>query len=256
MGGVTAVWFRMPATIDEPHVSTTAAHSMGMSFTGHRRAVVQRPSGLREAMDIAPNTVFVTCDEPYDWVDVAEPYEGVEFDIAPAILRDAAESHGVRLAAATTNDVLPPDPVFWATAVRLRQHAVGIAPLEPLEGDGLMLALLSHFACEHLGGQPPRQNGRPLDGRRLSRVVDYVDAHLDARLSVSGLADVASMSTNHFHTAFRRATGLTPHHFVTARRVERAVALLKAGRTREEAARAVGYTAGHAFRRALARFGG
>lgn len=125
-----------------------------------------------------------------------------------------------------------------------------------VEVDELLRAAMTHVACEHYGGRPSRQNARPLDGRRLGRVVEYIDAHLAGRLSVSDLAGSASMSTSHFHEAFRQTVGLTPHEFVTARRVERVRTLIVTGRTREEAAGAVGYTAGHAFRRALQRFGG
>ncbi len=256
MGGVTASWFRMPATTAEPHASTTAADTMGLSFTPHRGAVIQRASGRRERIDVARNALFVTCDEPFDWVHVAEPYEGVELTLSEAAMRETATRHGIPLDSTPPSAMMPPDPVFWAAAIRIRLHALGTAPLSDVEGEELARTLLSHFACEHLGGTPERQNGRPLDGRRLSRVTDHVEAGLAGRLSVSDLAETASMSTNHFHAAFRRATGLTPHQFVTARRVERAAALIAAGRTREEAAAAVGYTAGHAFRRALARFGG
>ena len=256
LGGIVATWFRMPATTTDPHGSTTAADTMGVSFTGHRGAVVERPSGRRDALDIEPNALFITCDEPLDWVHVAEPYEGVEFELSPEIVQRTAEMHGVPVASKPPSAMMAPDPVFWSMAVRMRLHALGVAPVGDLEGEELAQSLLSHFACEHLGGTPERQNGRPLDGRRLARVTDHVQDNMSERLSVSDLAGVASMSTNHFHAAFRQATGLTPHQFVTARRVERALELIGAGRTREEAARAVGYTAGHAFRRALARFAG
>lgn len=254
LGVARAAWFRMPATVAEPHPSTTPARSLGFSFTGHRRAVTQNPSGHRREIDVEPHAVFVTCDEPFDWVRVTEPYEGVEIVPTQDVMDEIAAEHGLSLASGP-DLVLAPDPVFWSAAVRLRQHALGILPLSDLEGEELIRELIAHAACEHYGGRPPRQNGRPLDGGRLRRIVEYVDEHLGTRLSVSDLAQVASMSTNHFHAAFRRTTGLTPHEFVTARRIERATDLLRAGSTREQAARAVGYTAGHAFRRALARFG-
>ena len=256
LDGARAVWFRMPATTQDPHRSTTRPHTIGVSFTGHRDAIVERPAGRRERMEVRPNALFVTCDEPFDWVHVAEPYEGVEFEITEALNAEIADATGVALDKAVGSFVLDPDPVFWAASIRLRQHATGARALGDLEGDELLRAAMTHVACEYYGGRPSRQNARPLDGRRLNRVVEHVDAHMGGRLSVSDLAASASMSTSHFHEAFRRATGLTPHEFVTARRVEHARALLASGWTREEAASEVGYTAGHAFRRALQRFGG
>ncbi len=256
MSGARAVWFRMPATTQDPHRSTTGTDTMGVSFTGHRGAVVERPSGRRDRLEVRRNALFVTCGEPFDWVHVGEPYEGVEFEISDALTAEIAEATGIAPTATGGGGVLDPDPVFWAAAVRLRQHATGARLLGDLEGDDLVRGALMHVACERYGGRPPRRNARPLDGRRLGRIVEHVDAHLSERLSVSDLAETASISISHFHEAFRSATGLTPHEFVTARRVERARRLLAYGLTREQAARAVGYTAGHAFRRALSRYGG
>lgn len=255
LGGAHGTWFRMPATTVPPHESTTSSPTVGVSFTGHHRAVIETASGRREVIEVAPNATFVSCDEPFDWVRVCEPYEGVEIELSPELIGEIARETGVPVGATAVNFRLAHDPVFWAVAVRVRQHALGARALGDLEGDQLVRSALTHVACEHLGGQASRQNARPLDGRRLARVVDYVDIHLGDRLSVSDLADTAAMSTSHFHEAFRRATGLTPHAFVTARRIERARALMRGGSTREAAARAVGYTAGHGFRRALARFG-
>ena len=254
LGSARAVWFRMPATTQEPHPSETPADSFGFSFTGHKRAVIRTASGRAREIDVDPNAVFANCDEPYDWVHVEEPYEGIEIMPSAQLTAEIDEAYTFSKSG-STHVVLPPDPVFWAAATRLRQHALGLKELADLEGDELMRSLFAHMACEYFDGNPSRVNGRPLDGVRLARIVEYIDDRLTDRLSVSDLAAVASMSTSHFHAAFRRSTAMTPHEFVTARRMERAQNLLAHGATREEAARAIGYTAGHAFRRALARFG-
>ena len=55
---------------------------------------------------------------------------------------------------------------------------------------------------------------------------------------------------------FRRATGLTPHAYVTALRMERARNRLESGANVATAAASVGYAAAHQFRRAFrAHFG-
>ncbi|MFO6463509.1 helix-turn-helix domain-containing protein [Jannaschia sp. KMU-145] len=246
----------MPATTVEPHASNTAANSLGMSFTGHRKALVQRVSGARDEIDVPSNAAFVTGGEAFSWVRVGEPYEGVEITLSPALIAEMAREHGVSAANPLGDLVMASDPVFWAAAIRLRAHALGVNMLSDLEAEAIGRRMLGHIICERFGGRTRRRNARPLDRTRLGRVTGHIDTHLGERLSVSALAATASMSVNHFHLAFRQATGLTPHEFVTARRVERAQALLRSGRTRAQVARTVGYTAGHAFRRALKRFGG
>lgn len=63
---------------------------------------------------------------------------------------------------------------------------------------------------------------RALPAWRLRRVIDYIEAHLDADLTLAELAAVAGFSVSHFKPLFKRATGLPAHRFVLARRVERA----------------------------------
>ena len=72
----------------------------------------------------------------------------------------------------------------------------------------------------------PRRPARDPDGRlrqrKLRAVVAYIEDHLDADLTLEDLAAVAHLSPYHFARQFRAATGLPPHEFVIARRVERA----------------------------------
>lgn len=61
--------------------------------------------------------------------------------------------------------------------------------------------------------------------------MDYVDAHLDAPLTLAELAGVAALSTYHFARMFHTSFGEPPHAWVRARRIERAKALLAAGKS-------------------------
>ena len=75
---------------------------------------------------------------------------------------------------------------------------------------------------------------RPACGRdgslprgRLRAVVEYIEDHLDAGPTLEQMAAVARLSPYHFARQFKRATGLPPHQYVIARRVERAQQLLQ-----------------------------
>ena len=63
--------------------------------------------------------------------------------------------------------------------------------------------------------------------RRLEAVVDFVDAHLDAALSLERLASVAALSPFHFHRLFHQWSGETLNEFVRRRRLEVAAGRLR-----------------------------
>lgn len=70
-----------------------------------------------------------------------------------------------------------------------------------------------------------------LDRRRLFRVLDYIDGHLEGDLTLDEMASVACLSRFHFARAFKQAVGQSPHRYVIARRLERAEVLLTEGET-------------------------
>jgi AraC family transcriptional regulator len=75
--------------------------------------------------------------------------------------------------------------------------------------------------------EPKQRRVLALQKWRLKRVVEYVDDHLSAKITLSDLAAVAGLSRMHFASQFRMATGIRPHEFVLRRRIGRAEELLK-----------------------------
>jgi AraC family transcriptional regulator len=90
----------------------------------------------------------------------------------------------------------------------------------------LAVHLLRHVLAPH---RPQRRRDGVLPRGRLRAVVEYVEEHLDSGLSLEQMAAVAHLSVYHFARQFKAATGLPPHQYVIARRVERAKQLLQAG---------------------------
>jgi AraC family transcriptional regulator len=61
---------------------------------------------------------------------------------------------------------------------------------------------------------------------RLKRVRDYIETHLDDRLTLTDLAGVACLSPYHFSRSFKEAVGIGPQRYVMQRRLERAKTLI------------------------------
>jgi len=77
--------------------------------------------------------------------------------------------------------------------------------------------------------QPAGRRAGTLPRARLRAVVEYIEEHLDTGLTLEQIAAIARVSPNYFAWQFKRATGLPPHQYVIARRVERAKQFLQTG---------------------------
>jgi AraC-like DNA-binding protein len=76
----------------------------------------------------------------------------------------------------------------------------------------------------------------------LRRARDLMDREYAQPLDVPTIAARAFMSPAHFSRRFAAAYGETPHSYLMTRRIERAMALLRAGWTVTDACMAVGCT--------------
>jgi AraC family transcriptional regulator len=102
-------------------------------------------------------------------------------------------------------------------------------------GGRLAAESLANLLAVHLirNASAPRQSaGRTygaLPRGRLRAAVEYIEDHLHVSPSLEQMAAVAHLSPYHFARGFKAATGLPPHQYVIARRVERAKQLLEEG---------------------------
>ena len=74
----------------------------------------------------------------------------------------------------------------------------------------------------------------------LRRARDLIDRDYAAPLDVPTMARSALMSPAHFSRRFRAAYGETPYRYLMTRRIERAMALLRAGMSVTDACMTVG----------------
>ncbi len=90
----------------------------------------------------------------------------------------------------------------------------------------------------------------------VARAREYLDDAFDEDIGLQELADLAQLSRHHFIRAFKRETGLTPHAYLTDRRVRAARGMLASGSTPAEVAARCGfYDQSHLNRVFKARIG-
>lgn len=166
--------------------------------------------------------------------------------LCPTLLLDAAERVGRRPAAVELA------PEFSRRDARVAHLAAALLPgpgdasaRDDLFAESVALAL----ATQLLGWSSEAPVLHSLGSRRLRLVTDYIEANLGEPLGLNELAGVAGLSRAHFATAFKAATGFTPHRYLVRRRVESARDRLLRG----EAACAVAADTGFAHQSHLAK---
>lgn len=132
-----------------------------------------------------------------------------------------------------------------------RIQRIVLSLLDELRQPGPASALLAETAAQFLALQllrghcHPRRETAPagaLNAAQMRRLEYHTAERLGTEITLQDLAMVVNMSQFHFARAFRKATGQSPHQWLTDRRIDRAKDLLRAtARTILDVAQDVGF---------------
>jgi AraC family transcriptional regulator len=103
----------------------------------------------------------------------------------------------------------------------------------------LMLHLMRHYGNTQPLSKPVHQR---FSTQQIRVLTDYIDSHLDEKLTLTELAGLLNISVSYFERMFRTTFGRPPYQYVIERRVEQAKMLLKARRVNlHDVARVCGF---------------
>jgi len=166
---------------------------------------------------IPPETAYLhTTEVDTDWLSVTfELHEWMAFFGSPA----------------TNGSLLRCDAGLQYANFQALVHAahrcIVAAPDERLAlQQALGVELADHYRQAVVPASRSRRTGS-LSFATLTRVADLVESRLPMTIGLAQLAKEARLSKFHFISAFRLATGVTPHQYVLARRLNRAQKLLR-----------------------------
>ncbi|MBB3659906.1 AraC family transcriptional regulator [Rhizobium sp. BK650] len=165
----------------------------------------------------------------------------LEVRLPPNVLQRAADENGHvgRRASLHMRHVMRNERiVYLAQALEQERQAGGPAGAFYAEAVGLAIAaqLMDQVRMQAV-------NRVGLSERRLRRLVDFIEAHIDRTLTIATLAREAGASGSHLRQSFKLATGITLHRYVMQRRVERArLLLVETGMSASEAALSTGFS--------------
>ncbi len=128
---------------------------------------------------------------------------------------------------------------------------------DSLFADGIALAFFSHVIQSYGDAAIAPASRGSLASWQLRRVSEWVDANLDATMSIADIAGLVDLSPSYFSRAFARTTGLPPHRWLMQRRIQRAKTLLRASAMPlSEIATSCGFVDQSHFTRVFARLEG
>jgi AraC-like DNA-binding protein len=119
------------------------------------------------------------------------------------------------------------DPALERLGQALAVSQSDDATLGKVFTDSVSLAIVSRVIARHFKvTERKAREASALPSWRLSRAIEYVDAHLSESIGLADIANSAGLTRMHFASQFRRATGMRPHEYLLRRRIEHAQQLL------------------------------
>jgi AraC family transcriptional regulator len=141
-----------------------------------------------------------------------------------------AAAEGLALETQLIDRMSGSDQALLDLARSLASESVTAHPNGPLYWNGAVSAFINGLLARHMA-KFERRVGGTLSKDVFLRVRDYIEAHLDEPIEVSALAGIAGRSPFHFTRVFARAVGVSPHRYIVRLRLERAIALMREGRS-------------------------
>src|SRR5882724_141403 len=174
------------------------------------------------AKDLRGKLAFIPAGcEVEGWTKIEKPASIVIVMINPAV----ASRQPVDLTR------LPPridfdDPML--RSLMLRFQAILDDPSLDVPGYAETLADLLTFEIARATSsrRMPLSNQCGLTTGQMRLITEYMDSHLNEKITISALAELVNLTRFHFMRAFKQSAGAPPHQFMTRRRVDRAKELL------------------------------
>jgi AraC family transcriptional regulator len=203
-------------------------HQIALHLGGPKR-IRRSGEGPEVSADVALNALtFTSAGRAHSWTTQG-PIDFAHLYVQPAKLdRVAEEEFGRDRAQVELADAIGRlDPLLASVITEMVRELGDVSAGSRLYLDTLLSVTLVKVLRDHSRLDVKRASSHLLSPRRLRRVLDYVEAHLETEIALDDLARVAGASPYRFGQAFRRSVGATPYAYVLDQRVERAKRLLR-----------------------------
>jgi transcriptional regulator GlxA family with amidase domain len=142
-------------------------------------------------------------------------------DAAREMFKDGGEQRFIRSSFGLS------DPILFRLMAAIRAALDEPATGSRLKVDYLTQALAAHLLTHHsAAGAVPVLPVHAFNARQIGQLSDYVSANLSTDMSLQDLGDVVGLGRSQFVERFKATTSMTPHQYVTLRRISHARKLI------------------------------
>jgi AraC-like DNA-binding protein len=179
------------------------------------------------------NVFLFGSNEAHSITEIAEDMEVLNVHFEPQLLwehSDTAELLGLFFARGDRfeNRFEDESGALAEMILRLEREISERKPCYMITAKYLLFSILAEIFRRYDCVKPGAVPTAPLaQTQNLRRVIDYIEENLDQPLTLAALADVAYMSPTYFSAVFKKYNGISPWEYITIKRVERAVDMLK-----------------------------
>jgi len=203
------------------HVPMSVPFFSDLWMGGRRRALPTAALGDAFLFDLSDNPV----------VGLATSFDSLRFYVTQQALNELAQDRGIRpISGLHRRDFGGSDPVLSGLAQTLGAAMAQPGSAPALFADCIALAFFAHIT--HAYGSASLSAGGRRGGLapwQFRRATEFIDANLSEDPTMTSLAKECGVSISHFARAFKQTAGVTPHRWLTWRRLERAKMLLSLG---------------------------
>lgn len=231
-----------------------------VDLRGNRSVVTRTGGGIFDRTVARRGTIWMSPSGlQEDVLDISDPMPGVLHLYLPNSHFDPT-SLGVELDKKVIESLRFEssfeDPLMAAIAFAIASELENQTSTGSLLVETLASSLAARLVQNYVSRSPRQAKSlivhQGLDSRRLSRVMEYIEANLEGSLTLDEIASIACLSRFHFARVFKAAIGQSPHQYVSSRRLERAKELLLRGdRPLEDVAHALSFSSQANFSRAF-----
>ncbi len=152
----------------------------------------------------------------------------------------------------------PADSVLAESILQIEKELIERRAGFAVQAKGILLGCLVHILRGYDYVQPEKAVGKYSSNiENLKEAMTFIDKNLEGKITLAQIADKACLAPTYFSALFKKFNGLSPWDYITIKRVERSIEMLRStDMTKLEIAEKCGFSSSSNFYKAFLKVTG